>query len=199
MSAVPCRTSGAIFAQQLEIAGLSERLKDLIDIVFVDAPNAASGPLPPDVPDIFKGPYWEWWNAEQDPHTKEVLRYVGWDESYAYIKDYVALHGPFDGFIAFSQVSSPACSVAGAGVQVKLFRKSLVHAGDHPCLLAAVLEAQRPDPAGEPLSPLRIQLRRLPSHTQRSLPCCPCAAAIRAQICAHVRGCHCGACHAPPL
>jgi hypothetical protein len=59
----------------MEIAGLSENLKDLIDIVYVDAPNAASGPLPPDVPaDVFKGPYYEWWNAVQDPNTKEVLR-----------------------------------------------------------------------------------------------------------------------------
>ena len=55
------RTSGAIFAQQMEIAGLSDNLKDLIDIVYVDAPNTSSGPLPPDVPvDIFKGPYYEW-------------------------------------------------------------------------------------------------------------------------------------------
>jgi hypothetical protein len=107
--------------------------------VYVDAPNAASGPLPADVPsDIFKGPYFEWWNAQQvgllqtachhaslghylekhclsrvtllchgwlgqDPKTKEILRYEGWDASLAFIKDYIALHGPFDGFWAFSQ------------------------------------------------------------------------------------------------
>ncbi len=39
----------------------------------------------------------------QDPDTKEILRYKGWDESLAFIKDYIALHGPFDGFWAFSQ------------------------------------------------------------------------------------------------
>lgn len=39
----------------------------------------------------------------QDPKTKEILRYEGWDASLAFIKDYIALHGPFDGFWAFSQ------------------------------------------------------------------------------------------------
>ena len=36
--------------------------------VYLDAPNNASGPLPADVPtEVFKGPYFEWWNAQQVP------------------------------------------------------------------------------------------------------------------------------------
>ncbi len=41
----------------------------------------------------------------QDPTTKEILRYKGWDETLAFVKDYIGLHGPFDGFWAFSQAS----------------------------------------------------------------------------------------------
>ena len=34
----------------------------------------------------------------------KVVRYDGFDESLTFIKDYIALHGPFDGLWAFSQV-----------------------------------------------------------------------------------------------
>ena len=34
-----------------------------------------------------------------------VVSYDGFDESLAFIKDYIALHGPFDGLWAFSQAS----------------------------------------------------------------------------------------------
>ncbi len=43
--------------------------------------------------------------VSQDPTTKEILRYKGWDETLAFVKDYIRLHGPFDGFWAFSQAS----------------------------------------------------------------------------------------------
>ena len=33
-----------------------------------------------------------------------MTSYDGFDESLAFIKDYIALHGPFDGLWAFSQV-----------------------------------------------------------------------------------------------
>jgi hypothetical protein len=56
----------------------------------------------------------------QDPHTKEVVQYLGWDESFRFILDYIALHGPFDGFWAFSQVhlcarAIIACSALAEG------------------------------------------------------------------------------------
>ncbi len=31
----------------------------------MNAPNAASGPIPEDVKPYFDGPYYEWWNAEK--------------------------------------------------------------------------------------------------------------------------------------
>jgi len=43
----------------------------------------------------------------QDPVTQRIVRYDGYDVSLAFVKDYIALHGPFDGFWAFSQ----ACTI----------------------------------------------------------------------------------------
>ena len=34
----------------------------------------------------------------------KIVRYDGFDESLTFIKDYIELHGPFDGLWAFSQV-----------------------------------------------------------------------------------------------
>ena len=42
----------------------------------------------------------------QDPNTQEILIYKGWEETLKYIEKYIAANGPFDGFWAFSQVSS---------------------------------------------------------------------------------------------
>ncbi|CAL5226171.1 g8998 [Coccomyxa viridis] len=98
------RTSGEIFAQQMDISRLSEKLKDLIDIVYVDAPHLSSGELPADLPAALVNgrPTYEWWNAQRGESGK-VVRYDGFDESLTFIKDYIALHGPFDGLWAFSQ------------------------------------------------------------------------------------------------
>jgi hypothetical protein len=46
-------------------AGLDKALDDLVEIVYVNAPHTASGPIPKDVAPFFEGPYYEWWNAIQ--------------------------------------------------------------------------------------------------------------------------------------
>ncbi|BDA49317.1 probable esterase OVCA2 [Coccomyxa sp. Obi] len=98
------RTSGVILKQQMDFARLTKRLEDLVDIDYVDAPNQASGPLPEGFKtNIFKGPYYEWWNAKQDSQTQEVLIYEGWSHTLDFISQYMADNGPFDGFWAFSQ------------------------------------------------------------------------------------------------
>eukprot|EP00884_Botryococcus_braunii_P001937 jgi/Botrbrau1/11744/Bobra.0195s0070.2 len=96
------RTSAKIFIEQMRRAGLDAAIGDLVDIVYVDAPHLASGPIPNDVAPFFQGPYYEWWNAIQDPDTQK-WRYFGWEQTLAFITDYIALHGPFDGLMAFSQ------------------------------------------------------------------------------------------------
>ena len=56
------RTSAAIFRRQLaRLGGL-----DGAELVFIDAPHAASGPLPEDVAGAgFEGPFFEWFTVEQ--------------------------------------------------------------------------------------------------------------------------------------
>ncbi len=48
---------------QFKRSGLDKRLEDIAELVFIDAPNAATGPPEPDVEPFFKPPYYEWWNA----------------------------------------------------------------------------------------------------------------------------------------
>jgi hypothetical protein len=80
----------------MQIAGLDQKVADLVDLVscpllaflsrllssfqllvrtvalrlqvYINAPYKASGPPPPDVPqDLFGPPWYEWWNAKQVP------------------------------------------------------------------------------------------------------------------------------------
>jgi hypothetical protein len=84
-------------------AGLDAELADLLDIVYIDAPNAASGPIPDEVVLAFPGrPYYEWWNAQRAAGGE--WRYDGWHASLAQLADACKLHGPFDGVMGFSQV-----------------------------------------------------------------------------------------------
>lgn len=54
----------------------------------------------------------QWWNAHRGEDGR--WSYEGWERSLAYIEDVLALHGPFDGLIAFSQ----ARGRSGAGVGI---------------------------------------------------------------------------------
>ncbi|DBA87420.1 TPA: hypothetical protein ACH3X1_004466 [Trebouxia sp. C0004] len=105
------RTSGKTFALQMNRAGLDKALQDLLDIVYVDAPNAASGPIPEDVKPYFDGPYYEWWNAEKDEERDRVT-YRGWDTSKGFLEKIVQEQGPFDGIMGFSQGGACASTVA---------------------------------------------------------------------------------------
>ena len=52
----------AALPMQFRRSGLDRRLEDLAELVFIDAPNAASGPPEPEVQPFFEPPYYEWWN-----------------------------------------------------------------------------------------------------------------------------------------
>ncbi|KAK9843632.1 hypothetical protein WJX81_000221 [Elliptochloris bilobata] len=131
------RTSGKIFSEQMKLAGLDAKLADLIDLVYVNAPCPATGPLPPDVPpDLFPPPYFEWWNAKQDPSTGE-WSYEGWEETISYLTTFCAVNGPFDGLWAFSQgtmVSSILLAMQQKGQVLQ----------DHPLRFAVLFAGVRP-------------------------------------------------------
>lgn len=89
------RTNGAILRQQLSKWGPA--LNDLFDVDCPDGPLPCSGKS--DVEGLFDGPYYEWYRFNKDftefYHVDEKL--------FSYITDYMKLHGPYDGFIGFSQ------------------------------------------------------------------------------------------------
>lgn len=85
----------------MQRAGLDTALCDLVELHYTDAPNEASGPVPPDVSPHFPGPYYEWWNAHQDEEGR--WRYDGWERALAHLEAVAAEHGPFDGVVGFSQ------------------------------------------------------------------------------------------------
>eukprot|EP00887_Chlorella_sp_A99_P002778 scaffold6.g2778.t1 len=89
---------------RMKLSGLDSALADLLDLHFIDAPNAASGPIPDDVSNYFEGPYYE----EDDRWS-----YEGWERSLQHIADVCALHGPFDGVLGFSQGAAMACLLCG--------------------------------------------------------------------------------------
>eukprot|EP00898_Chlorokybus_atmophyticus_P008547 jgi/Chlat1/8694/Chrsp88S08079 len=67
------RTSGAIFSHQMELAGWTEALAHLLELVYLDAPHAATGPAEAAVERRFPGPKYEWWNALQgDQQWREL-------------------------------------------------------------------------------------------------------------------------------
>ncbi|GLC77094.1 hypothetical protein PLESTF_001883600, partial [Pleodorina starrii] len=137
------RTSGAIFQQQLQRAGLLDALSDLVEFTFIDAPHPASGPIPRDVKPYFAGPYYEWFTAEA------VGDRVEFDEekmqaSERYLTALLAEQGPFDGLVGFSQGS--VMSAALVALQRSGLRPQL--AALRPlrfCILFAGLKSRHPD------------------------------------------------------
>lgn len=96
------RTSAAVLHGQLTRSGWHQQLGDLVEITFVDAPHAARGPSSPDVTLAFGNqPFYEWWDARQAENGD--WRFHGWSESKAFVEKFLREHGPFDGFLGFSQ------------------------------------------------------------------------------------------------
>lgn len=98
------RTNGAILRQQLSKWGPA--LNNLFDVDCPDGPLPCSGKS--EVEGLFEGPYYEWYRFNQDYtefyHVDEKL--------FSYIIDYMKLHGPYDGFIGFSQGAALAGCLA---------------------------------------------------------------------------------------
>src|SRR5215470_5572619 len=70
-----------------QVAPLADALADIAELVYVDAPSLATGDF-------------GWWHATDE---EGVMRYRGWERTRAWIAEYCAQHGPFDGVFGFSQ------------------------------------------------------------------------------------------------
>ena len=84
------RTSGAILRDQmLEMSqALEQGIGPALDLHFLDAPHAASGPAQDVVEANWPGvSYFEWWNKAEDG------TYAGADETLAYLRAYLLRRG----------------------------------------------------------------------------------------------------------
>lgn len=98
------RTSGDILRRQL--SKWEPSLHELFDVDYVDAPLPCVGKS--DVEGIFDGPYYEWFRT-----NKDFTEFYHLDEMFAYVTDYMKLHGPYDGFLGFSQGAIISGCLAG--------------------------------------------------------------------------------------
>ncbi|KAG5560289.1 hypothetical protein RHGRI_003553 [Rhododendron griersonianum] len=98
------RTSSEILQKQLQ--KWPESLLGRLDLDFIDAPYPALGKS--DVEDLFDPPYYEWFQ-----YNEEYTEYYNFEETIAYIEDYMIKHGPFDGILGFSQGGIIAASMPG--------------------------------------------------------------------------------------
>jgi len=85
-----------------QLGGLQSVLKSMggIELVCINAPHLQSGPAYAEIQQFFgAGPFFEWWNAEDDSECK----YNGVEESVAYVCSYIKENGPFQAVLGFSQ------------------------------------------------------------------------------------------------
>ena len=110
------RTSASIFEKQMRLSGMYQLLSEDLkaEITYINAPNAASGPIPADVLAAFgdsSEQYFEWWNANQDEENG-TWHYSHCNESLEYIERVWMEAGGFDAIIGFSQGAAMAALVA---------------------------------------------------------------------------------------
>ncbi|CAM6127963.1 unnamed protein product [Calypogeia fissa] len=88
------RTRGEILGKYL--CRWSPSIHDLVEFTFPNAPTPAKGKSA--VEGIYEGPYFEWMQFNDDRSE-----FYGYEESIAFLVDYMEKNGPFDGLIGFSQ------------------------------------------------------------------------------------------------
>lgn len=99
------RTSGEILRKQLE-GKWPECVTARFDFVYPDAPFMATGKS--SVEGLFPPPYFEWLGLNE-----AWMDYKCYNESLAYIEDFMIKHGPFDGLLGFSQGGILAAALPG--------------------------------------------------------------------------------------
>ncbi|XP_038702402.1 esterase OVCA2-like [Tripterygium wilfordii] len=88
------RSSAEILKKQVSV--WPETVLERLDLHFLNAPFPAEGKSGHE--GIFDPPYFEWFQANED-----YSEYRNFEECVAYIEHYTMKHGPFDGFLGFSQ------------------------------------------------------------------------------------------------
>ncbi|KAK0605767.1 hypothetical protein LWI29_030523 [Acer saccharum] len=88
------RTSAHIYKCMCRKFG--ESILEKLDLDFIDAPFPAQGKSA--AQGIYDPPYYEWFQTNQN-----FTEYYNFDECVAFLEDYMAKHGPYDGLMGFSQ------------------------------------------------------------------------------------------------
>uniref|UniRef100_H3GEI5 Serine hydrolase domain-containing protein n=1 Tax=Phytophthora ramorum TaxID=164328 RepID=H3GEI5_PHYRM len=102
------RTSGRILERQT--AALRQAFGPKAELVYIDAPWAASGPAPELVRSFYgeAGPFHQWWDALKREESAEAYRYEGFEHSLDYLTGQVQALGPVDAVLGFSQGAAVA-------------------------------------------------------------------------------------------
>ena len=105
------RLSGsAMQLQMTKFSNFAAAIADLADLDYTDggrklADDEAASAMPAKLRELFPPPYFEWWNARD---TADGVVYDHLDQSLAKIEQHIAAHGPYDGYLGFSQGGSVA-------------------------------------------------------------------------------------------
>ena len=121
------RLSGTNMSTQMSVfSNISSVLADFAELSFCDGGTQLreeeNSKMPQKLRDLFPPPYFEWWNAQE---TGEGVKYAGLDATLAKLEAHIEAHGPFDGYLGFSQ---------GGSVAHLLSLLSLRAAAQHPKL-----------------------------------------------------------------
>ncbi|KAK9792722.1 hypothetical protein WJX73_006304 [Symbiochloris irregularis] len=98
------RSSGDIFARQVQRAGIATALQDLITVEYINAPWPAAIEPSPNTKSASARPRFQWYSASQNAETGIWT----FDERQAWqsidqVRRYAKEHGPYDGVLAMSQ------------------------------------------------------------------------------------------------
>ena len=112
------RLSGEILAKQIGMFSNVGQVLEDADLVYIDGAHRVSpekeARMPEMLKSMFEGPYFEWWDANP---VEQGVSYDGLDSTIEYIQQFIAEHGPFDGFLGFSQGgdSASCCMLSAVG------------------------------------------------------------------------------------
>ena len=97
------RLSGDNMRKQLfDLANLGASLADLATLDFVDGGHRlGDDALPERLQALFPPPYFEWWNAREGAGGTAIYDHL--EASLAKVERHIAEHGPYDGYLGFSQ------------------------------------------------------------------------------------------------
>ncbi|KAJ4714505.1 Serine hydrolase FSH [Melia azedarach] len=86
----------------------SPEILDELDLHFLDGPCPALGPSEVETLPHFPPPYYEWFHTDQNK-----TQFWHFNESVAYVEDYMIKNGPFDGLMGFSQGAALSSALIG--------------------------------------------------------------------------------------